>query len=107
LPDGPAVVLRIHADAALARLSPAEREVVLAVLDGASNTAIAQRRGTSERTVANQLASIFRKLGASSRLDLVRTVVGRARLLAEPPAPGPELGQPDLRAAMPCSSSFV
>lgn len=51
-------------------LTAAEEEVVELVLEGLSNAQIAQRRGTRERTVANQLASIFRKVGVSSRSEL-------------------------------------
>ncbi len=53
-----------------ARLSPAEREVAALILRGHSNAAIASRRGTSENTVANQVASIFRKLEVQSRTEL-------------------------------------
>jgi DNA-binding CsgD family transcriptional regulator len=52
-------------------LSQGELEVVLAVLGGKSNREIGAQRGTSERTVANQLASIYRKLGIGSRRELV------------------------------------
>jgi DNA-binding NarL/FixJ family response regulator len=55
---------------ALERLSRAEREVVELLLSGASNAEIARQRGTSARTVANQAASIFRKLGVGSRMEL-------------------------------------
>jgi DNA-binding NarL/FixJ family response regulator len=55
---------------ALERLSRAEREVVELLLSGASNAQIARQRGTSARTVANQAASIFRKLGVGSRMEL-------------------------------------
>jgi DNA-binding NarL/FixJ family response regulator len=51
-------------------LSSSERAVALAVLAGLSNAAIARQRGTSVRTVANQVAAIFRKLGVSSRSEL-------------------------------------
>jgi DNA-binding CsgD family transcriptional regulator len=58
-------------EALLAPLSVAERAVVgLAVL-GLSNQDIASRRGSSARTVANQLGSAYRKLGVSSRAELV------------------------------------
>jgi DNA-binding NarL/FixJ family response regulator len=53
-------------------LTAAEHDVALAVLAGASNREIALRRGTSERTVANQLRSIYSKLGISGRIDLIR-----------------------------------
>jgi DNA-binding NarL/FixJ family response regulator len=52
-------------------LTPAEQAVVRAILDGESNTAIARARGTSTRTVANQIAAIFDKVGASSRAELI------------------------------------
>lgn len=51
-------------------LSRSERQVVLALLGGASNREIARARGTSDRTVANQIQSIYRKLGVRSRSEL-------------------------------------
>ena len=51
-------------------LSPCERDVLCAVVRGDSNREIAERRGTSERTVANQVQAIFRKLGVHSRCEL-------------------------------------
>jgi DNA-binding CsgD family transcriptional regulator len=54
----------------LAALSPAERAVVALALEGLSNDQIACRRGSSTRTVANQLASAYRKLGVSGRAEL-------------------------------------
>ena len=55
-----------------ASLTPAEQEVLVLIASGASNRAIAERRGVSERTIANQVASILRKLGARSRFELMR-----------------------------------
>jgi DNA-binding CsgD family transcriptional regulator len=52
-------------------LSPAESEVVAHLLRGRTNAQIAKIRSASERTVANQVANVFRKLGVSSRLELV------------------------------------
>jgi DNA-binding NarL/FixJ family response regulator len=40
------------------------------VLSGLSNADIAGRRGTAVRTIANQVASIYRKLQVRSRLEL-------------------------------------
>lgn len=68
--------LSLAARPALAALSEAEREVVDGVLAGLSNAAIALRRGTSERTVGNQLHSASRKLGVSGRSELVALVGG-------------------------------
>lgn len=52
-------------------LTEAERAVAEAVLDGRSNAEIASARGTSTRTVANQIAAMFQKLGVGSRAELV------------------------------------
>lgn len=54
----------------LSALTVAERDVAERASTGVSNRAIARARGTSERTVANQLASIFGKLGVGSRAEL-------------------------------------
>lgn len=51
-------------------LSPAEREVAALAREGLSNAEIARARGVAVRTIANQLASIFRKLGVGSRVEL-------------------------------------
>lgn len=53
-------------------LTSAEREVVRGLLEGQSNAAIAKARGCSVRTIANQLRSIFHKLGVSSRAEVVQ-----------------------------------
>lgn len=52
------------------RLTPAELDVAALVLEGLTNLAIAERRGRSVRTVANQLASIYAKLEVGSRAEL-------------------------------------
>jgi DNA-binding NarL/FixJ family response regulator len=52
-----------------APLTRAETDVVRGVASGLSNAAIACARGTSARTIANQVASAFRKLGVASRLE--------------------------------------
>jgi DNA-binding CsgD family transcriptional regulator len=51
-------------------LAPAQREVLALLLSGLSNAVIARRRGRATRTVANQVAAIFRRLGVTSRLEL-------------------------------------
>jgi len=56
------------------RLTQAERQIVAGVLNGRTNAAIATARRTSCRTVANQLAAIYRKLGVSSRWELAARV---------------------------------
>ncbi len=52
-------------------LTEAERSVVEQVVRGASNAEIAKERGRSMRTIANQLASAYRKLGVSGRAELL------------------------------------
>jgi DNA-binding NarL/FixJ family response regulator len=52
------------------QLTRSEHQVAHALLSGLSNAAIGRLRGSSERTVANQVASIFRKLGVHSRTEL-------------------------------------
>jgi DNA-binding NarL/FixJ family response regulator len=55
----------------LTRLTSAERDVANSLLDGRSVHAIAARRRTSSRTIAHQIASIYRKLGIASRRELL------------------------------------
>jgi DNA-binding CsgD family transcriptional regulator len=59
-------------------LSDAEFEVVRALVEGCSHTEIARGRGTSPRTIANQLATAFRRLGVSSRGELLHRLSERA-----------------------------
>lgn len=66
------------AEARLALLSPGERDVALLLVQGATNAAIAGRRGSTERTVANQVHAIFEKLGVHSRAELAATLAGDA-----------------------------
>ncbi|MEJ7729984.1 MAG: LuxR C-terminal-related transcriptional regulator [Polyangiaceae bacterium] len=58
-----------------ATLSPAEADVVRAIIRGATNEQIAIERSRSIRTIANQVASAFRKLGIGSRGELYRRAV--------------------------------
>jgi DNA-binding NarL/FixJ family response regulator len=51
-------------------LTPAEREVVELALAGLSNPQIARHRRCSTRTIANELAAAYRKLGIGSRAEL-------------------------------------
>lgn len=52
-------------------LTPAEREVVSLLITGASNAQIAKARRVSVRTVANQVASVLKKLKVGSRTALI------------------------------------
>jgi DNA-binding CsgD family transcriptional regulator len=71
------------AEARLVSLSDGEREVALLAVQGATNADIAARRGTAERTVANQLSAVFEKLGVHSRAELAATLVGEPE--SQPP----------------------
>jgi len=72
--DPPAAAPKMFAD-----LTDAEREVAERVVAGESNARIAAARGSTVRTVTNQLTSIFRKLQVRSRGELVALVRGAAR----------------------------
>jgi DNA-binding CsgD family transcriptional regulator len=60
---------------ARSRLTGAEREVIACILAGLSNAQIARARRTSVRTVANQIAGIFKKTGARSRAEIATAAV--------------------------------
>jgi serine/threonine protein kinase len=51
-------------------ISNAEREILRLLRSGQSNAEIARMRGTSVRTVANQVSALMHKLGVGSRLEL-------------------------------------
>lgn len=64
---------------ALEVLSPAEVEVVALLVEGKVRKQIAELRGTSKRTLANQLADIYRKLHLTGRVPLlIRTLQANA-----------------------------
>lgn len=56
-------------------LSGAEREVTVRVVEGLDHETIARTRGTSKRTIANQIAAAYRKLGISGRAELINQVM--------------------------------
>jgi DNA-binding NarL/FixJ family response regulator len=53
-----------------APLTSAERALVDLLFTGATNHAMASSRGVSVRTIANQLARLYRRLGIHSRGEL-------------------------------------
>lgn len=65
--------------AAFADLNPAELETIEAVLAGVPQRDIAKARGVSVRTVANQLAGAYRKLGVSSAREVALLVADATR----------------------------
>ena len=67
------------------RLTRSEAEIAGEIMAGHSNAEIARRRGTAVRTIANQVASIYRKLGVRSRLELgLFALAGRHATPREP-----------------------
>jgi DNA-binding NarL/FixJ family response regulator len=58
----------------LQKLTAAERGVARALMEGHSHREIALERGVSARTVASQVASIYRKLAVSGRRELTAKV---------------------------------
>lgn len=77
------------------QLPAAEFAVTRDFLEGRSHAQIAALRGTSERTVANQLASVFRRLRVSGRSELLH------KLVCSMPTPRQEMN--DYRqVAIPC-----
>jgi DNA-binding NarL/FixJ family response regulator len=81
--DGPALFVagQLAAPALPETLSSAERAVAAAALRGCSDAEIARERGSSPRTVANQLACTFRKLEVRSRAELAAKLGTRNRAL--------------------------
>ncbi|WPZ37026.1 LuxR C-terminal-related transcriptional regulator [Thalassobaculum sp. OXR-137] len=57
------------------KLTAAERDVTLLIIKGLSVAEIAQARQTAPGTVKAQSSSIFRKIGVSSRTDLMSHVL--------------------------------
>lgn len=64
-------------------LTDAELDIALWILQGESNKRIAARRGTSVRTVANQIAGIYQKLGVTSRAELAARTTRRGHACAD------------------------
>lgn len=58
-------------------LTAAEQSVVRGIAEGLTNAELAERRQVARSTIANQIASIFRKLGVSSRAELLARLARR------------------------------
>jgi len=63
------------------RLSEAEASVVRDLVGGFSYAKIAEKRSKSVRTIANQIAAAFRKLGVSGRQALMERLIAHDRSL--------------------------
>ena len=68
----------LEGTASEASLTPAERDVLRGVAQGLDNAAIARQLGKSEKTVRNQVSSIFDKLGVRTRAEAIVRVRDRA-----------------------------
>jgi DNA-binding NarL/FixJ family response regulator len=64
------MTIALRQDARVSSLTVAEIAVLRALVRGESNASVAHERGTSVRTVANQVRRLFRKLGVSSRAEV-------------------------------------
>ena len=69
-------------------LTSRERQVVAAVVEGASNKEIGKTFGLSAQTVKNHLSNIFDKLGVSNRLELALYAVHHRLVAGVPAGPG-------------------
>ena len=72
-------------------LSPAEKAVMRMRLEGKSHAEIAARRRTSRRTVANQVATAFHRLGVSCRSDLMELLIVSGEVLVRTRPPETQL----------------
>ncbi|MBX3228462.1 MAG: helix-turn-helix transcriptional regulator [Labilithrix sp.] len=70
----------------LASLTPAERRVLRGVVSGEKTAAIAASLGKSEHTITHQIGSVFRRLGVTSRGELIAKLAAR-RCDGEEPVP--------------------
>ena len=59
------------------QLTASELAVIGLLVEGRTYAAMAASRSTSVRTIANQIASAYRKLGVSGRMDLLCYLVSR------------------------------
>lgn len=60
-------------------LTPRERQVAELVVTGLTDRAIAAELWLSHHTVSQHVKRVYRKLGVSSRVELTRLLVSRAR----------------------------
>jgi DNA-binding NarL/FixJ family response regulator len=70
LPNEKTATASIYIDGMAVRLTSRERQLVAAILAGSANGEIARSLGLKEQTVKNQLVTLYRKTGTSTRLEL-------------------------------------
>lgn len=72
------IVSSARLDSCLAdKLTQGELAVISPLIEGQNHVEIARQRGTSIRTVANQIASAYKKLRVSGRMELLCYLVSR------------------------------
>jgi len=76
LDDFATAAVEVDGPSSKARLSAIEIAIITAIARGESNATIARARGTAMRTVANQVARIFKKVGVGSRAELAAWAAG-------------------------------
>jgi DNA-binding NarL/FixJ family response regulator len=91
----------------LSSLTRAQHDVAFAVARGLSNAEIAKERGVSQRTIANQLATTFRKLRVSSRRELMVCVLGTTRDCLQSRTVTPQRESIDYGSSGPVSSTVL
>ena len=79
-PDGDVAIVSFGLGSESRMLTPAESDIIRALLRGESYASIARARDASIHTVRTQISSAYAKLGVSSRSELLS---GRALLKAE------------------------
>jgi two-component system, NarL family, nitrate/nitrite response regulator NarL len=75
---------RRNGDSPVPSLTPRERDVIHAVVQGLSNREIAARLAVSEDTVKHHLTNVYDKVGVSSRVELVVYAMSHDLLDAQP-----------------------
>ena len=68
--------------------TPRERDVLTAVLSGATNREIARQFGIKEQAVKNYLTAIYEKVGVTNRVALTVAAI-KFDLLGEEPSASP------------------
>jgi DNA-binding NarL/FixJ family response regulator len=75
-------------DGHLEKLLPsAELAVIRKLVEGSSYAEIAAERGTSTRTIANQITAVFRRLRVSGRNELLHRLLRDEGLITDQPPP--------------------
>jgi DNA-binding NarL/FixJ family response regulator len=88
----------------------AELEVISLLIEGCCYAEIAKRRGTAERTIANQIAAVFKRLNVSGRSDLIQRlfeldgIAARPAPDTTPPPPPSVLPPPTVRYPRPAQA---